>query len=111
MVESIAVAGTDDGDGVGVLGDVGEEGGDFGAGLAVALEGPRGAAHDRFGEIDPAGFEAFDEGGGDGLAAAFGELGLGVPGVDVADAAVHEQINDRFNFGGEVGRLGSGVEE
>ena len=39
---------------------------------------------------------------GGGLAGVFFEGGLGIEGIDVRGAAVHEQVNDAFGFGGEV---------
>ena len=40
------------------------------------------------------------------LAMLFGEFGFGVEGVDLAGAAIHEQVNDMLGAGPEVGGLG-----
>ena len=106
MIERVAVARADEGDFVGLGGDAGEQFGDFHTGPAVALELPGTAPHGRLGEIDAVGLEALGHLRRDGLAAVFGELGLGIEGVHVADAAVHEQVDDGFGARRKMRRFG-----
>jgi len=106
VIEGVAIATADDGHVIDVASHVREERRDFDAGLTVVFELPGAAAHDGLGEVDAGGLETLHEGGGDGLAGEASEFGFGVPGIDMANAAVHEEVDDRFDFGGLVGRLG-----
>ena len=108
VVEGVAVATADDGQIIGMFGEMGVEGGDLQAGFAAAIELPRRAAHEGFSEIDAAGDEAFAEGTGEGLAVVLAEGRFGVEGIDVADAAVHEEEDDVFGLRRKVGRAGGG---
>ncbi len=107
VIEGVAMAGTNDGDIVGVFGDMGIERGDFEARFAAAVKVPGGAAHEGFAEVDAAGDKAFAEGAGQRLAVVFSQRRFGIPGVHVADAAVHEEEDDTFRFWGEVRRAGA----
>ncbi len=108
VVEGVAVAGTDDGDVIGVVGQVREERGDFEAGLAAAVELPRRAAHERLAEIDAAGDEPLAEGARQRLAVVLAEVRFWVEGIDMADAAMHEEEDDVLGAGGKVGRARRG---
>ena len=73
--------------------------------LAVALELPRAAPHRRFGEIDAIGLEPLRHLRRDRLAAVLGQFRLGIEGVDVAHAAVHEEVDHGFGARREMRRL------
>ncbi len=103
MVVGLGVAGVNEGHVIHVRGDVGEDLGGVGAGLAELLKF-EGGLHERADLIgEEAGFliEASEL-----LTIVFFEGGLVVPGIDLGLAAVHEEPDDGFGFGGEVGGLG-----
>src|SRR5438552_18728250 len=62
----------------------------------MTLELPRAAAHRRLGEIDAVRLQAFSHLRGDGLAIPLGQLRLGIEGIHMAHAAVHEQVDYRL---------------
>jgi hypothetical protein len=108
VVEGVPVTGTDNRHVVDVARHVREEFGDFDAGLARGDELPGGTADDGLSEVDAAGFEAFNKLGGNCFAVPLGESRLGVPGVDVGDTAVHEEVDD--GLGARLGMRGLGSE-
>ncbi len=100
VVGDLGDHGPDDGDVVGMGGGLVEQFADFEAAAAAGVEGEGGGEGD-------AGFafgaEVF---GGERFAGVAGEGGFGVEGVDVGGAAVEEEVDDAFGFGGEVGWAG-----
>ena len=107
MIEEVGFAGGDDADVVDDGGGVGKEIADPGAGLAILFEGAAGseevaamaAVHE--GEA-LAGGVAF----GDGFAVEFGELGFVFEEIELGGATSHEEEDDVFGLGGEVGLFG-----
>src|SRR5439155_10537874 len=64
------------------------------------------AAQNGFGGIvDEAGLDGLRQLDRKGLAGAARQFGLRIEGVDVADAAVHEEVDDALGFGRSVRRL------
>ena len=68
----------------------------------MPLELPGAASHRGFGEIDPVRLQALGHLGRDRLTIPLGQLGLGIEGVHMAHAAVHEQIDDALRFGARI---------
>ena len=107
MIEEVGFAGGDDADVVDDGGGVGEKVADPGAGLAVLFEGATGGE-------EVAAMAAVHEGEAlasgvairDGFAVEFGELRFVFEEVELGGAAGHEEEDDVFGFGGEVGLFG-----
>ena len=101
--EALVEAGADDGEVVDAFGRVREQVGDFDAGLAVLREGALGAEDHgvaEFAVLEVLVAEAF----GRMLAVQFRQQRLGIVGVDLARAALHEEGDDALGGGGQ-GRL------
>src|SRR6185503_14974830 len=89
--------GFDDRELVGVLGEVGEAVGDPQAGLAVLFPGALRGLENFTLDGAAADFQI------DGLAVAFLQLRFVIEEVHLGWAAVHEEEDDGFGFGGEMG--------
>ena len=103
VVHGVGLHRFDEADVVGVFRDVGEEGADFGAALAVAVEVVLRAHEGRVG-IDEGGAVILEEVGGGQLAVAFHQLGFVIKEVEVAGGTGLEDVDDTLGRGGEVGR-------
>src|SRR5687768_6456084 len=109
MDGGLVLHGADETEVVSALADVGEEFGDGEAGLAVVFEFP-GGGEEGF-ELDAmGGGDVFGDGVGAGFAVEILEGGFGVEGVDLGDAAAHEEDDDGFGGGVEM-RAGSGSQK
>ncbi len=99
MIGNLRVHRANYGDVVGVGGGLMEEFADLQTTLAVTMKlERRRKCGTRF---------AFgQESVGDGLAGVLLQRGLGIEGIDMAGAAVTEELNDSLGLGGEVARLG-----
>ena len=87
---------------IGVLSEVGQQVGKVFAGLAAWLELP-GA----LGEVPVLALECDDlVDAGHGLAVALDQFGFVVPGVEMADGAGAEDVEDAFGLGREMGLAG-----
>ena len=98
MIERVPVAGTDQRDLVGLRPDVREQFRDLHARLAIVVKLPRAASHRSLREVDAIRLQPFRRFGRDGLAATFRQLGFRIERIDMADTAVHEQVDDALRF-------------
>ena len=87
---------------VGVLGNIRIELADLHATLAVAGE-LEGRGEDVADPIALGFLQLLLHGVGYGLAVQFREVVLGIEGVDLGGATVHEQVDDALGFAGELG--------
>lgn len=100
---ALGVHGVDEAEVVDVLGNMGKEGADPAAGLAVLFEIPEWFEELALGLFSEGVFADADE--VEGLAVAFDELGFVVEGIDMAGAAGHEEEDDSLGLSGKDGRF------
>jgi hypothetical protein len=104
VVRHVGVHRADDAEVVGVFGGMAEKFADFEAGLAVAV---KGEGRSQSGAGGAFGFESFEW---DRFAVLQLEGWFGVEGVHLGWATVHEEVNDPFGPGSEMGtREGGGI--
>ena len=99
MIGNIGMHRADDAKFVGRLGNIWEEFGNFQPAFAVFLELERGS------ESDAGGAFCFKF-EGDLLSGVLREFGLGVEGVDLGRAAIHEEVDDGFGLAAGLRRAG-----
>ena len=105
MVEMVGVDGFDDGDVIHHFGEVGQLVGEFGTGLSVFGERKPWTENGGIG-LNEGVTLTFDDGGRNGFAFEFLELGLVIEEFELAGSSGLEEEDDPFGFDGETQEVG-----